>query len=143
MALSFDDLPKADAALLAKLVPLSDSMRGVACALARLGVLFRRNDAVRAQKWLTLLEPHPLYKFGQVMFDLLEFEDFMLDGDIPEVVPSDLADTLKRLLKSADLSVPEDLSLPDNLPELETGFFLYRDVLLGVLSVALHETTPD
>ena len=139
MTVSFDDLPEADAALLAKLVPLNDSMRGLFCCFARLGVQFRRDDMVRAHQCITLLEPHPFYKLGQVMFDLLEFEDFMLDGDAPEIVSIDFIDAVNRLLKPADLEVPPEFSLPDDLPKLETGFLLYRDVFLGIVSVVLHK----
>lgn len=138
MAVSFDDLPPQDAALLGRLIPLNDAMRGAACGLARLGVRFRREDAQRAARWIALLEPHPFYKLGQVMFDLLEWEDFMLDGEPPETVPADLIAAANRLLAAAEIEVPADARLPDDLPALESGFYLYRDVVLGLIWMAVR-----
>jgi len=136
MALRFDDLPAADAALLARLVPLNDELRGVACTLARLGVRFRRAEAERAARWIDILEPHPFYKLGQVMFDLLEWEDFMLDGETPEAGPEQVLAFANRLLAQADLGV-ERIAMPTDLPSLEAGFYLYRDVVLGLVWIAL------
>lgn len=137
MSLSFDDLPEADAALLARLVPLNDGMRAVACTLARLGVRFRRDAPDRARRWIEILEPHPFYKLGQVMFDLLEWEDFMLDGDAGLAAPDQVLALVNTVLEKADLSI-KSVRLPDDLPGLETGFYLYRDVVLGIISLALE-----
>lgn len=138
MAFSLDDLPEMDAALLSRLMPLNDALRGAFCGLARLGVAFRRADAERAQRWITLLEPHPFYKLGQVMFDLLEFEDFMLDGDPPAITAQNILDLANQILEKLQISIPTDVVVPTDLPALETGFYLYRDVVLGLVSLALE-----
>jgi hypothetical protein len=67
-------------------------------------VVFRQDDPERASQLLQVLSPFPCYKAGQFLFDLLEWEDFMLDG-------------------------PE--------PPIEPGFYLYQDVVLGVVDSAL------
>ncbi|MEU4449183.1 hypothetical protein AB0K14_28465 [Actinosynnema sp. NPDC050801] len=61
-------------------------LRGVLCTLARRGVAVRRDDPRRARQILDALAPWPFYKGGQFLFDLLEWEDFMIDGEPPPVV---------------------------------------------------------
>src|SRR5512141_796200 len=46
----------------------------------------RRDDPARARAWIEALSVHPYYKGGQFLFDLLEWEDFMLDGEAPPVL---------------------------------------------------------
>ncbi len=137
MTLSFDNLTEADAALITKLIPLNDELRAVACTLARLGVRFRRAEPARAARWIELLEPHPFYKLGQVMFDLLEWEDFMLDGAIPDPAPEHLLHAARALAAQAGLEVGP-VALPDDLPALEGGFYLYRDAVLGLVWLGLE-----
>jgi len=49
------------------------------------------------------LSPFPYYKAGQFLFDLLEWEDFMLDGPEPPIVPTVLdAASLGRLAQWLD-----------------------------------------
>ena len=137
MPVTFDDLPDLDAALLTRLVPLNDGLRAVACTIAQLGVQFRRDFADRAARWIEILEPHPFYKLGQVMFDLLEWEDFMLDGDPALAAPDQVLAVANAILAKADLSI-KAVHLPTDLPKLETGFYLYRDFILGLVWLSLE-----
>ncbi len=138
MVLALDNLLPADAVLLNKLVPLNEELRGVACIIAQLGVRFRREEPARAKTWIEILEPHPFYKFGQVMFDLLEWEDFMLDGEPVEIVPDRILSVANQILSQAKIGV-ESITLPSSLPELETGFYLYRDVVYGLVWIVLND----
>jgi hypothetical protein len=134
-------------------------LRAVLCTLARRGVALRNRDPARAQAILHALEVSPLYKGGHFLFDLLEWEDFMVDGPPPPLVPTALdARALARLthflsglraqldgaldvpgVESVENVVPADAApgpSPDadaDLPPLEAGFFLYEDVILGVV----------
>lgn len=137
MSVSFDDLPPEDVAILTRLMSVSDSLRASLVTLARLGVMFRKDDDARAARWIEILETHPFYKLGQVMFDLLEWEDFMLDGDPPNVIPTAVHDFANKLFSEVDLRI-DVVSLPEGLPNLETGFYLYRDVVLGLIWLALE-----
>jgi hypothetical protein len=174
-----------DLAALAAVARGSEWLRGVACTLARRGVAFRQAHPARARAMLDALESSPLYKMGQFLFDLTEWEDFMVDGPPPPVMPATLdARALARLagllrqvqahvegngaapdgassaaspaaspwpvvtLAGVTLEV-QPLAAPDGkepLPPLEAGFYLYQDVVLGVLrSVGplLRVATPE
>jgi hypothetical protein len=106
------------------------------CTMARLGVHWRNHEPERCSWWIGQLGMHPYYKGGQFLFDLLEWEDFLLDGEQRVVAYADIlafveaVPVLRRLL-------PEHLAFPSELPPLETGFYLYRDVVLGVLWITL------
>ena len=64
---------------------------------------FRQADPERAFQLLQVLSPFPYYKAGQFLFDLLEWEDFMLDGPEPPIVPIVLdAASLDRLAQWLD-----------------------------------------
>lgn len=130
-------LTAADQALLGQLLPVLDDMRSSACLLARMGVYWRRRDPDRCARWLEILETHPFYKLGQVMFDLLEWEDYMLDGEPPAIEPELVRSLVNRMLRQAGYRI-DAFSPPTDLPALETGFYLYRDVVLGVLWAALE-----
>ncbi|KUO00029.1 hypothetical protein [Streptomyces caeruleatus] len=84
--------------------------RAVLCTLARHGVALRRDEPERAARLLEALGVWPVYKGGQFLFDLLEWEDFMLDGDPPPPIrPQDLAASLRlplRLLSEAVDAAP-------------------------------------
>lgn len=87
-----------DLAVLAAVARGSEWLRGVACTLARRGVAFRQAHPARARALLDALESSPLYKMGQFLFDLTEWEDFMVDGPPPPVLPATLdARALARL----------------------------------------------
>lgn len=120
------------------------SLRAGLATLARLGVSVRRADPDRAEALVTMFESHPFYKAGQTLFDLLEWEDFLLDGP-----PAQLdAAAMLRLAEpwAARLGLPMPI-LPDlaDLPPLEAGFHLFRDVAIGLLTLASTATEglPD
>jgi hypothetical protein len=52
----------------------------VLCTLARRGGHVRETDPARARQILDELSRSPLYRGGQFLFDLLELEDFMVNG---------------------------------------------------------------
>ncbi|MFE9449541.1 hypothetical protein [Streptomyces sp. NPDC006739] len=84
--------------------------RAVLCTLARLGVAMRHEEPERAARLLEALGVWPVYKGGQFLFDLLEWEDFLLDGTPPPPVGAeDLAAALRlplRLLSEAVDTAP-------------------------------------
>lgn len=129
-------LPDGDEQVLAILAARSEELRGLLHALARAGVAWRRAEPDRAREWLTRLETHPFYKGGQVLFDLLEWEDFLLDGPPPPIDPAALARAVARIASLLGLTPPLAIALGP-LPDLEAGFYLYRDVLLGVISLSV------
>jgi len=139
-------------------------LRSVLCTLARRGVAYRRRFPERAQRLLDILAPFPYYKAGQFLFDLMEWEDFMLDGDPPPVLPTVLdgraRQQLRRLLNAIrehlDGAMPDDwdggwpygaqeiINLTDeDLPALEPGFYLYQDVVLGIAATELVTEPPE
>jgi hypothetical protein len=124
-------------------------LRAVLCTLARRGVLLRLNSPARAKTILDALSTLPYYKGGQFLFDLLEMEDFMLDGPVPEILPAALNSSALQRLAGALESVRASLdgnavatpAVPvvieggatvGQLPAIEAGFYLYQDVVLGV-----------
>jgi len=131
----------------------SEWLRAVLCTLARRGIDFRQKQPTRAKLILDALSTSPFYKSGQFLFDLMEMEDFMLDGPPPEIISTTLdATTLTRLallfntIKGHLDGATESLSLDniklqlvpgatshENLPPFEAGFYLYQDVVLGLV----------
>jgi hypothetical protein len=124
-------------------------LRGVLITLARRGVTLRRESPERAQAILDALTTFPYYKGGQFLFDLLELEDFMLNGPAPALMPNVLdasalqriAGALNAVRQSIDGSpVEEPLrgitveggGVGETLEALEPGFYLYQDVVLGI-----------
>lgn len=126
--------------------------RGVLSTLARRGIAFRHAHPERAEVLIRSLQRDPLYKGGQFLFDLMEWEDFMLDGPPAELVRTTLDPaSLTRLagflhkvrahldgaLNGAPTSAVEVMALPatpeESLPPMEGGFYLYEDVVLGVV----------
>ena len=130
-------LRQADHDLLALFAVKNELLRNGLTTLARLGVAWRRAEPDRCRSWLAAVEPHPFFKGGQTLFDLLEFEDFMLDA--PDTVDGASAQMLlDRLTKLLGQEATASIAL-ENLPALEPGFYLYRDVVLGVLRAFLFE----
>jgi hypothetical protein len=128
-------------------------LRAVLCTLARRGVAYRAVRPEAAGQLLATLATSPLYKAGQFLFDLMEWEDFMLDGKPPTLLPtvldatalgrlSQFLDQVKGHLEGAQslpeqammLEVPSTTHPTEPPPPLEGGFYLYQDVVLGVLS---------
>lgn len=103
--------------------------------------------------WLrVVLSTSPLYKGGQFLVDLMEWEDFMLDGDPPPVLDSVLdAAALQRVSSLFDrfaahldgshalapetwrTVMPAVLAVDETLPSLSGGLYLYRDCVPGAL----------
>lgn len=163
-----DPLRPHDRQLLARVAAGNDWLRSVLCTLARHGTSLRHEDPARAEELVTLLTPWPWFKAGQFLFDLLEWEDFMVDGHNPPALPTVLQpenwERLDALLASvralvdaaqpaSGASVPAGVpGIPGlvpsisamvdrftsdaELPPLEPGLHLYRDVVLGVWMTA-------
>jgi hypothetical protein len=140
----------ADLSLLSAIRTQDANLRALLCTLARTGVAMRRESPKRARRWLDELSVHPLFKGGQFLFDLLEWEDFMLDGDAPGVLDANVVRAgLDRIAAglhamTASLEGREaptlDIDLTalgksSALPQLEAGFYLYHDVVLGAVTV--------
>lgn len=154
MASPTSHLRPEDLALLESLRQGGQWLRAVLCTLARRGRAFRNSAPDRARALLDALCVYPWYKGGQFLFDLMEWEDFMLDGPPPEIVPTALdaaalarlAAALRRLRAHLDGAAEADLpaavvassALPEaDLPPIEPGMYLYEDVVLGVVLSAL------
>ena len=127
-------LSTSDLALIALVAGQDHVLRSGLSTLARLGVRLRRADPDRAEALVLQFETHPFYKAGQSLFDLFEFEDFILDGDPAPVDADMLVKTVQPL--AAWLGLPAGAA-PDlsDLPALEAGFYLFRDVAIGVISL--------
>lgn len=152
----FEFLSDEEAQLLEAVANGNAWLRAVLCTLARRGVAYREAESDKAREILRTLAPLPYYKGGQFLFDLMEWEDFMLDGPPPPIVPTTLdARSLSRLARllraiqqqldgersregagriAGDDSVVDD----DNLPPLEPGLYLYQDVVLGIVVSVLR-----
>ena len=91
-------LPADDQALLVRFGRGQEWLRAVLCTLARRGGHIRETDPARARQILDELSRSPLYRGGQFLFDLLELEDFMVDGDLPPPVPTVLDEVALRQL---------------------------------------------
>lgn len=144
-----------DRALLASVERGNVWLRAASCTLARRGAAFRRDHPDRARAILQALACYPLYKAGQFLFDLTEWEDFMVDGPEPELVPTTLdSRALARLAallqdiqahldgdegeRPPPTAPPAVSATPDrDLPPLEAGFYLYENVVLGIVDSAL------
>ncbi len=128
-------LTPSDLRLISFTAARDSDLRAGLCTLARLGVSVRRADPERAEALVTAYETHPFARAGQTLFDLWELEDFMLDGD---PAPADAAALLRIAAPfAARLGLPLP-ALPDlaDLPPLEAGFYLFRDVMIGLLALA-------
>ena len=147
-------LGPADLDLLSAIRGHDDALRALLCTLARTGVALRQHSPKRARRWLDELSAHPLFKGGQFLFDLLEWEDFLLDGEPPALLDRNavrfalerIAGALRSLGSALDGREAQPLTFDPsaamdaaNLPELEPGFYLYQDIVLGVVSMLTSE----
>lgn len=162
--MSDDALTPQDRLLLERVSSGNSWLRSVLCTLARRGTLLRHQDPERASELIRRLGPWPWFKGGQFLFDLMEWEDFMVDGPPPPPLPTVLQpenwQRLDALLASiralidaagdqAGPTSPLTVTLPpgvsiagvaslrvgdEDLPRLEPGLHLYRDVVLGIWS---------
>lgn len=152
-----DAFGPADLTLLDAIRTHDQGLRALLCTLARHGVALQQNAPQRAQRWLDELASHPFFKGGQFLFDLLEWEDFMLDGEPPPVVNADAArlalDQLAAVLRAVGASIEGRQSVDvvinlgahretDTLPKLESGFYLFPCVVLGVISLLAKSVKP-
>ncbi|MCC6534085.1 MAG: hypothetical protein IT531_16170 [Burkholderiales bacterium] len=144
-----------DMALLAELKRLGDWTRAVLCTLARLGVALRNRSPSRARTILDALSVYPPYKAGQFLFDLMEWEDFMLDAPPPPLMPQvfeamsfeRIAAMLDGLRSTIDPAIEQPArgslrasaawSVPPDLPALDASRYLYEDVVLGLWDRAI------
>lgn len=82
-------LTPTDHRALAFLGQTNHCLRQCLCTLARHGVALRRHAPERARLLLDTIRPWPFYKGGQFLFDLMEWEDLMVDGDPPPLMPTE------------------------------------------------------
>ena len=133
-----------DRAILAAIGHANLRVRGTLCTLAVYGATMRRDEPERARQLLDALATWPVFKAGQFLFDLMEWEDFMLDGDPPPLWPRDelaaALDEPRRLLSTPAGAVEAGAVEAAGHPELEAGWYLYNDVVLGLLDTASRGT---
>jgi hypothetical protein len=153
--LGFGGFTPEERATLAAIARGNEWLRAVLCTLARRGLGYRQAQPDRAREIIRLLSPYPFYKAGQFLFDLMEWEDFMLDGPAPPILPavfdgralSHLSHLLHAVRRGLDGSILEEMEsvlsppaggFPDeNLPPIEPSLYLYQDVILGsIFSIA-------
>jgi hypothetical protein len=154
-----DHMPSAlrpeDIALLDSLRQSGDWLRAILSTLARKGLAFRNAEQERSRALLDALCVYPWYKGGQFLFDLMEWEDFILDGPQPPLVPtaldgvalSRLSSALNQIKSHFDSGVEDQvisvagtaglIVTSDDLPELESSMYLYENLVLGVVLSAL------
>ncbi|MFF3504384.1 hypothetical protein [Streptomyces sp. NPDC003247] len=82
-------LTPTDHRALAFLNQSNSRLRRGLCTLARHGVALRRHAPERARVLLDTVRPWPLHKGGQFLFDLMEWEDLMVDGDPPPLMSTE------------------------------------------------------
>jgi len=141
----------------------NDWTRALLCTLARRGTWIRHNDPSRASALLGRVAPWPWFKAGQFIFDLFEWEDFMVDGPPPPLFDGELDGIalrrLVRIVKQLAAQIDPTVVVPNEpvaprgrdahsgnadieLPAIEPGLHLYRDVVLGLLTSAGEPETP-
>jgi hypothetical protein len=146
-----DAFGPADQQLLDAIRTHDEGLRALLCTLARHGLGMKRATPQLAQRWIDELAPHPYYKGGQFLFDLLEWEDFMLDGAPPPVLDAAaacrmldrLAASLRGLVTVVDRGPAAGLEAVvapggfenDRLPELASKDYLFPCVVLGALTL--------
>ena len=146
----------ADLALFARIEEGNAWLRSLLCTLARRGTLVRQREPERAAALIDTLSPWPWFKGGQFLFDLMEWEDFMVDGPPPPLLSSALGSrSLRRFaaaLTAARALMDDSMAAAleeaqsrlgrlrveigraeETLPPLQPGLHLYRDVVLGVV----------
>lgn len=68
---------------------VNSCLRQCLCTLARHGLFLRQREPARARVLLDTVRPWPLYKGGQFLFDLMEWEDLMVHGDPPPLMSAE------------------------------------------------------
>ncbi|NUT46320.1 MAG: hypothetical protein HOV94_03220, partial [Saccharothrix sp.] len=143
-----------DRAAMRSLGRLNARLREVLCTLARRGRAIRLTEPRRARRILDALAPWPFYKGGQFLFDLLEWEDFMIDGEPPRVlsraelgalldVPTRWVDTA---IAAVDAHTPDPLRQLTASPQLRwlaaTAQSTLRGVVRGLTDVLAPPADP-
>jgi hypothetical protein len=149
----------ADLKLVAALRQHNAALRVVLCTLARRGAALRRDEPARAQAWIDTLGPHPYYKGGQFLFDLLEWEDFMLDGEptapLDDAALSAALSQYAQMLRALGTAIAQTpagapvaaapsailVQAGPALPPLSGSLYLYPDVVLGLISMITRGPT--
>lgn len=154
------DFTPEDLELVARLRAGNAWLRSVLATLARRGVAFRLAHPRRAKAWLQALATLPYFKAGQFLFDLMEWEDFILEEPAASLTTALDLEALRRLSDvlasvqahldgSVELERPEAVPIvvtlagETELPPLEGGFYLYHDVVLGILQSVLPVFRAD
>ncbi|MBB5911943.1 hypothetical protein BJY24_000810 [Nocardia transvalensis] len=146
-----EESERRDDDLLALLTEGNEWLRAILCTLARRGAALRQRHPNRAARLIDTASRWPVFKGGQFLFDLMEWEDFMVDGTPPAPVPTVLTGSswtqITRILRDAQQLVDPDARLPGgpaatvaardaDLPPLDPGLHLYTDVVLGIIGSA-------
>ena len=155
---NFSHVLPEDVEILTNLARSNEWLRAVLHTLARRGTAFRQRYPERAFELLQILAPFPFYKAGQFLFDLLEWEDFIVDGSSPRP-RSEVFDTgslravgsvLRGLRGYVDGALPREMNMfngfdpmdfvmsEGDLPPLQPGFYLYQDIVLGLLRTVVQ-----
>ena len=154
----FTNLLPEDVETLLAIAQANDWLRAALHTLARRGTALRQQAPDRAFELLQLLSPHPFYKAGQFLFDLLEWEDFIVDGPPPDSIDTIMntesvravSAVLRGLKGYLDGALPRDMNVitsldpmsfvttGEDLPPLEPGFYLYQDIVLGLLNTVIQ-----
>jgi len=147
-----DAFGPADLQLLDAIRTHDQGLRALLCTLARHGVRMKEASPQLAQAWIDELAPHPYYKGGQFLFDLLEWEDFMLDGPAPRLLDAAaacglldrLAASLRGMVAAIDsgpvtgrfaVDMLPGAPADEELPELESKHYLFPCVVLGGIAL--------
>jgi len=146
-----DAFGPADLQLLDAMRTHDQGLRALLCTLARHGLAMKEAAPRRAERWIDELAPHPYYKGGQFLFDLLEWEDFMLDGAAPPVLDAAqacrmldrIASSLRSMVATIDAGQGAGLAIDvaplalaeQALPELEAKLHLFPFVVLGAIAL--------
>jgi hypothetical protein len=144
-----------DAQLVSRLAQTTQGTRAFLCALGRRGKWLFRDEPARAEALLAAVQPHPVYKAGRILFDLLELEDLMLDGPAPASEPEGEAKAIQALLAGIErfnavlgggVAQPAEAVAPvlsgtsspppGGWPELSSADYLFDLVVMGLLSQA-------
>ncbi|MFE9749005.1 hypothetical protein ACFYOT_29205 [Saccharothrix saharensis] len=130
-------------------------LREVLCTLARRGGAIRQDEPQRARQILDALAPWPFYKGGQFLFDLLEWEDFMIDGEPPPILSRATFGTLLDLpagwvdatFAAIDTHAPETLRPIIANPSVRwltaTAQSTVHGVVRGLAGLVAAPGTPD
>ena len=155
---NFTSLLPEDVGILMAIQRGNEWLRALLYTFARRGTALRKRYSERSFQLLQILSPHPFYKGGQFLFDLLEWEDFIVDGHLPNVTSATfdtetlamLGGYLSQLHNYLNQNLPSNMAIPApidihafvtpeaDLPPIEPGFYLYQDVVLGLLSSIIY-----